>query len=206
MLVLIDESGDPAFKIARGSTSHFVIALVAFEDLVEAERASAVVAQLRTRMRVKPEFKFAKCSDGIRDEFFDAMCGFRFTSRALVVDKGRVYSDALRADAERFYSYFLRQLLEHDNGVLRGARVKLDGSGSKPFRRALEVYLRQQLREGQIKSFKFADSAKDNLIQLADMVSGAILRSYRDQDRKEAKRWRRKLAAAGRLGDVWDFR
>ncbi|MBS0567106.1 MAG: DUF3800 domain-containing protein [Proteobacteria bacterium] len=205
MLVLIDESGDPAFKIAKGSTSHFVIALVAFDDFKEAERAAAAIADLRTRLHVKPEFKFAKSADPVRDAFFDEVCSFHFTARALVVDKAKVYSEHLRADADQFYNYFLQLLLKHDGGLLRGANVKLDGSGSKEFRQALNTYLRAQLREGQIGKFKFADSAGDDLIQLADMVAGAILRSYRGDDRKNAWRWRTALARAGRLGDVWDF-
>lgn len=206
MLVLIDESGDPAFKIARGSTTHFVVALVAFQDSKEAERASAAIADLRKRLRVKPEFKFAKCADIVRDSFFGEVCGFKFTARALVVEKARVYSGALRTDTERFYNYFLRQLLDHDSGLLQSATIKLDGSGSKGFRNAMTVYLRQQLRDGQVKKFKFADSRRDDLIQLADMVAGAILRSYRADDRKRAWRWRQQLSRAGRLGDVWDFR
>jgi len=35
----------------------------------------------------------------------------------------------------------------------------------------------------------------DNLIQLADMVAGAIARSYREDDRKNARRWRAMLGS-----------
>lgn len=206
VLVLIDESGDPAFKIARGSTSHFVIALVAFDDFREAERAAMSIADLRTRLRVKPEFKFSKSSDDVRDRFFAEVCAFRFTVRALVVDKARVYRESLRTQTDVFYNYFLGQLLKHDNGLLNDARVKLDGSGSADFRHALTAYLRQQLATGKIKKFTFVDSVKDDLIQLADMAAGAVLRSYRGGDRKRASRWRKQLADAGTLGDVWDFR
>lgn len=36
MLVFIDDSGDPGFKIEKGSSSVFVIALVIFDDDLEA--------------------------------------------------------------------------------------------------------------------------------------------------------------------------
>ncbi|MBI2315295.1 DUF3800 domain-containing protein [Candidatus Daviesbacteria bacterium] len=36
MLVFIDDSGDPGFKLDKGSTSHFIIACVIFEDDLEA--------------------------------------------------------------------------------------------------------------------------------------------------------------------------
>jgi hypothetical protein len=206
VLVLIDESGDPAFKIARGSTTHFVIALAAFDDFAEAERASRRIAELRQQLRVKPEFKFAKTADPVRDAFFAEVCRFQFQVRALIVDKALIYQEALRTQTDVFYNYFLGQLLKHDNGLLQGARVKLDGSGSAAFRKALTSYLRQQAKAGQIKKFSFADSARDDLIQLADMCAGAILRSCRPDDRKHAWRWRQMLADAGRLEDVWDFR
>ncbi|HEX7324442.1 MAG TPA: DUF3800 domain-containing protein [Rhodanobacteraceae bacterium] len=206
MLVLIDESGDAGFKVARGSTSHFVIALVAFADTKEAESASAKIAELRARCRVKPEFKFSKSSDLVRDTFFKGISSFSFTARALIVDKERIYSPHLRTRPDRCYNYFLSQLLANDGGLLRGAIVKLDGSGSRQFRHALNAYLRQQLRTGEIGQFKFADSRRDNLIQLADMVAGAILRSCRADDRARPSRWRQMLQRAGRLRDVWEFR
>jgi Protein of unknown function (DUF3800) len=205
-LVIIDESGDPGFRIARGSTSHFVVSMVIFGDYQEAERASAEIGKLREHWRVKPEFKFSKSSDAVRDAFFATACGFRFTVRAMVVNKAHVYSDHLRAHSDRFYAYFLRMLMSHDNGVLHGARIKIDGSGDREFRNALAAYLRQRTTQGQIASFKFADSASDNLVQLADMTAGAILRSYRAADRKRACRWREMLTRAGRLRDVWNFR
>lgn len=204
MLVLIDESGDPGFKIARGSTPHFVVAMVVFRDLKQAEATSKVIETARAQLRVKPEFKFNKCSHMARDGFFEAIQPCSFAVRALVVDKASIYSDSLREDKERFYNYFVKLLLEHDNGVLQGARIKIDGSGDREFKQELERYLRQQCQAGKIASVKFSESHRDNLIQLADMAAGAIARSYRDGDRKHADRWRKMLAQ--KIEDVWDFR
>lgn len=204
MLVLIDESGDAGFKIARGSTPYFVVAMVVFRDFKEAERASAVIAEARERFRVKPEFKFNKCHPNARDGFFQAVSPIDYRVRALVVEKARIYSDNLRENKERFYNYFVQLLLKHDNDLLQGARVKIDGSGDREFKRELERYLRQQCQDGKIASVKFAESHRDNLIQLADMAAGAIARSYRQDDRKDANRWRKMLAA--KIDDVWDFK
>lgn len=134
-----------------------------------------------------------------------AMVVFRdFMVRALVVEKARIYSDNLRENKARFYNYFVQMLLKHDNDLLQGARVKIDGSGDREFKRELERYLRQQCQAGKIASVKFAESHRDNLIQLADMAAGAIARSYREDDRKDADRWRRMLAA--KIDDIWDFK
>ncbi len=203
MLILIDESGDAGFKVAKGSTSHFVVAMIIFRDLREAEAASRAIAEARGRLRVKPEFKFSKCSAPVRDGFFDAVRPFRFAVRALVVDKAKIYSPDLRANADRFYAYFVRLLLRHDADLLAGARVKIDGRASNNLRRDLAVALRQHQSVLKMANVKFADSHRDNLIQLADMAAGAIARSYRDDVRKDADRWRAMLA--GKIEEVWEF-
>lgn len=204
MLVLIDESGDAGFKVSKGSTPFFVVAMVIFRDTKQAERASQGIGELRESLRIRPEFKFNKCASQVRDAFFESVRRYDFGVRALVVQKERIYSQNLRQDKERFYNYFVQMLLKHDNAALQGARVKIDGSGDREFKRELERYLRQQMAAGKLESVKFAESHRDNLIQLADMVAGAIARSYRDGDRKDADRWRKMLA--GKIEDVWEFR
>lgn len=205
MLVLIDESGDPGFKIVRGSTPYFVIAMVIFAEAKEAERASRCIAQARERLRVKPEFKFAKSHDRVRFGFFEAVATCNFQVRALFVDKALVYSDHLREEKERFYNYFVRLLLTHDRGALRGARIKIDGSGDREFKSELDRYLRRQVSADKVASVRFADSSKDNLLQLADMCAGAIARAKRRDDKQDT-RWLQMLQAAGQVQDVWPFR
>jgi len=204
VLVLIDESGDPGFKVIRGSTTHFVVAMVIFDDFGEAERTSAAIAEAREALGARPEFKFSKCSDDLRDGFFQAVAAFRFKVRALVVNKEKIYSDNLRTNTERFYNYFVQQLLRHDDGALVDARVKIDKSGDRRFKNELAVYLRRQLPRGRLDSLKFSDSRKDNLIQLADMVAGAIRRSYMAEYRDDAARWRNMIAR--KIANVWEFR
>lgn len=180
--------------------------MVVFDDLAEAEKTSAIIQELRQRLALKTEFKFSKCRDSVKDAFFDRVRGCRFTVRALVVDKSAIYSENLRERKELFYNYFVKLLLANDNGTLTNARIKIDGSGDRRFKKELNAYLRRQLQQGQVHSVRFAESHRDNLIQLADMASGAILRSYRTEDRKHADRWQRVLRRAGRIGDVWEFR
>jgi hypothetical protein len=171
MLVCIDESGCSGFK--SGSTPCFVVAMVIFHQDHDAEKASATVAKLRERLRVKPEFKFSKCSDHIRTQFFAFLSDHQFKIRALAVEKARIYSAHLRSEPERFYNFFLQNLMRHNEDAIKGASVKIDGSGDRKFRNALYAYLRKQLAAGTIRKLKFANSRNDNLIQLADMAAGA---------------------------------
>ena len=93
-------------------------------------------------------------------------------------------------------------MLKFDNGLLKGAKVVVDGSGDREFRQELGSYLRRHCGPGAIKDVRFADSANDRLIQLADMCAGAIARSYK-RERSDAGRWRVMLET--KIDDVWDF-
>jgi hypothetical protein len=101
MLVFIDESGDPGFKVATGSSPIFVLAMVIFDDHTEAVRTQALVAATLARLGIKPEFKFNKCRADLRDRFFDAVEHCRFRVRAIVVSKQAIRSQRLRSETGR---------------------------------------------------------------------------------------------------------
>ena len=46
MLVLIDESGCPGFKLTKGSTPYFIVGMIIFEDFTQAEFVSKSIAAL----------------------------------------------------------------------------------------------------------------------------------------------------------------
>lgn len=204
LLVLIDESGDAGFKLTRGSTPHFVVAMVIFDNFKEAERTSTIIETARTTLRIKTEFKFNKCATQVKDGFFEATIPCKFSVRAIAVDKSLINSNNLRENKEQFYNFFVKSLLQHDNDVLVSAKIKIDGSGDRQFKRELAAYLKRESKTGKIVSVKFAESHRNNLIQLADMVAGAIARSYRKDDRNEHNRWRKMLGS--KIQNVWDFR
>jgi hypothetical protein len=100
-------------------------------------------------------------------------------------------------------SVFVRQMLSFDDGLLESARVIIDGSGDREFKRELNTYLRRALSPGSLREVRFSNSANDRLVQLADMCAGAIARSYRT-DRDFSDRWRKMLGP--RIDDVWEFK
>lgn len=204
MLIVIDESGDPGFKLTKGSTRYFVVAMVIFRDFGQAEATSRAIRDLREKLGIKPEFKFNKTEKRHRDSFFEAVRPFEFSVRALVVDKNNIYSPHLRDETDRFYNFFVNRLLHHDNGVLTNARVKIDGSGDRRFKQELGSYMRRQLGGGKVRSIKFVDSRRDDLVQLADMVVGAVARSYKEDVRTDHRRWLDMLGS--KIEDVWDFK
>lgn len=201
MFVFIDESGDPGFKVDRGSTPIFAAAMVVFDDRAAALHTEGVIKDALARLRAYPEFKFNKSSDGVRDGFFEAVADCEFCVRAIIVQKHIIYSARLREQKDEFYRFFVKNMVKHDGGLLHDAKVIIDGSGERIFRQDLERHLKRHANGG-IKSVKFADSRRDALVQLADMSVGAIARSYRT-DRKQPDRWRKQLGK--KLHDVWEF-
>ena len=201
MLVFIDESGCPGFKMAKGSDPVFALGMVIFKSAETANEASVAIQQLRSDIGHKAEFKFSKSSTEARDAFFKRVATCDFAVRALVVNKEVIYSEKLRTNNDAFYNYFVKQLMNFDDGALKDARVRIDGSGSRDFQRALGSYLRRELR-GKIRDLKMIDSHRDQLMQLADMCIGAIARSYRDRD--DPARWRNMLRH--RIENVWEFK
>jgi hypothetical protein len=178
--------------------------MVIFHREVDAEKTSVAIAELRERLRVKPEFKFSKCSDEIRTQFFAALSDHQFKVRALAVEKARIYSTHLRSEPESFYNFFLQNLMRHNENAITGASVKIDGSGDRKFKEALSVYLRKQLAAGTIRKLKFANSRNDNLIQSADMAAGAIARSYPGRKRAPDAYWRGMMRR--QIENIWEFR
>lgn len=201
MLVFIDESGDPGFKLDRGSTPIFAAAMVIFDDKAHAAHAEATIRATLEAEKAYPEFKFNKCRDGLRDAFFAAVEPCSFYVRAIVVRKDVIYSPRLRAQKEEFYRFFVKNMVRHDGGALKDAKVVIDGSGERVFRQDLQRHLKRHA-DGGIRSVKFQDSHRDPLVQLADMAVGAIARSYR-LDRKDAGRWYRQLKP--KIQDIWEF-
>lgn len=201
MLIFIDESGCPGFKMSRGSDPVFAIGMVAFGSSDDAHRTMAEIEILHSKLQHTREFKFSKCNDRVRDGFCTAVASLPFSVRAILVRKEDIYSLHLRGQVDAFYSYFVKQLLAYDGGLLAGARVRIDGSGDREFRRALGTYLRRELK-GKLRDVRMTDSKRDTLTQLADMCIGAIARSARD--RKDGHRWIDMLRP--RIENIWHFR
>jgi hypothetical protein len=194
MLVFIDDSGDPGFKLNRGSTSHFIIAAVAIKEL-----------KRRIGFNDNEEFRFFKTKNRYRVEFLKTVARFNFRIRCLIVDKSKIYSDELKNNKNSFYAYFIKEALKNSDDTILNAKIRLDGGGSRIFRKSFITYLRRELnsRDRKImRNFKMVNSKKDVLIQIADMIAGSINRSQ-NKDKKDAKKYRNIIRK--KIQDEWFF-
>jgi hypothetical protein len=182
MLVFVDESGDSGMKGKQGSSLYFVVTAVLFEENEAAEACDVCIDQLRGELYLHPraEFHFNKCSDAHREKFFRAVAPMDFFYLSLVLNKAKLWGPGFNYK-EPFYKYATRLLFENAKPQLSRASVTIDQSGDRDFTRELSGYLKRRINtHGEvIRKVKSEHSHSNNLLQLADMICGAVGRSYR---------------------------
>ncbi len=208
MLVFIDDSGDPGFKLKKGSSTIFVISCVIFDDELEAEKTAVAIKELRRNLKFpdEVEFKFSKSRKKIREKFLKTINNFSFKVRSIVIKKSLIRSEELKNNKNSFYSYAIKSLLEYSNDSIIEAKVRIDGSGDRRFRRNFLTYLRKQLNTHHkkiIKNCQLINSKSNVLIQMVDMVAGAIRRSH---DEEKTDRLIYKQIIKKHIQDEWKFR
>lgn len=121
----------------------------------------------------------------------------------IVIRKTRLWSPTFE-NPERFYNYATSLVFENAKPHLRDSIVVIDSSGGRTFRRELSTYLQRKIdpRGGLIKKIKHQDSARNNLIQLADMVSGSVYRSMLT-DKKDRWDYRKIIRPSELRVQVW---
>ena len=178
MIIAVDDSGDPGFKLGKGSSEYFVIAAIFFDDDLDAEEAALNIKRLRKSLHWNPshEFKFRKSSAEIKRLFFEVIAPLNFRAAISIVDKRHFADKTLQRETSKFYNtIILRTLLT--NGQFSRAHIYIDGEGGNDYRRKVKTFFRQNLPRNAIRVLTYRDSKQDNLIQIADMVAGAALRS-----------------------------
>jgi hypothetical protein len=199
MLIFIDESGDAGFK--NGSSKCFIIALIIFSCNEDAEKTDKAIERLKIKSGVKPEYKFSKTKDTLKEGFFECVGNFDFKISAIVVNKDRIFSPTLQKNPKKFYNFFLKQIIQK-SGITRPARVKIDRASSRIFQQETKNYLCSCVSL-DMRNIKFENSKSNNLIQLADMVSGAIARTC-DTEKHDCNKWIDFLK--GKFIKLWDFK
>jgi hypothetical protein len=205
MLVFIDESGDSGLKLEHGSSKYFTIALVAFEDREEAIACDQRICLLKRELgwSGNSEFHFNKNSIRVRKIFLEAVLPYDFFYYGVVIDKDpkKLYGQGFR-NKKSFYKYACSLVFENAKEKMINATVVIDESGSSEFKAELAKYLKQKTINGAIKKVKMQNSAKNNLLQLADYVVGAINRSMK-AEKKENDEPRKILAAREIYVQIW---
>jgi hypothetical protein len=180
MIIFIDESGDPGYKVEKGSSTVFIIIMVGIKEDLEAEEISERIGKLKEEMgkSVNHEFKFNKMTKQERIKFLLKTSKFEFEIRSLILFKGEIGGNQKYID----YPFLLQRLFKENRSILRDARIRIDKIGSKRTNKEINVILRNSVTKSDgkkwIKNCKFVDSRSNNLIQLADVIAGSVHRYY----------------------------
>ncbi len=210
MLVFVDESGDAGLKIESGSSPFFVVTTLVFLDHEAAQRCDEEITKLRARLNcsAKKEFHFNKDSDRIKDAFFEAIELFDFWYSAVVLNKAGLTSPGF-SYKDSLYKYTVSLAFQNIFEDLNDAIVVFDRCGGREFTNQLRNYLRRamnrkagQADHGKIKKVKDGHSHTDNLLQLADMICGAVAKCY-SCDKTGRRKFRNKLRRKERRVQVW---
>jgi hypothetical protein len=207
MLVFVDESGDSGLKLDSGSSRFFAVSLVVFEDYEEAQAADDRITLLRREMRLDPrfEFKFNKCRQDFRTRFLSAVAPYEFFYWGIVVNKdpAKLWGEGFK-HKDSLYKYTSGLVFQNAKAYLNNATVVIDGSGSREFRDQLQRYLKRRINDpGQrtISKVKIQNSASNNLLQLSDMIAGAVHRSFGEKN--DAKLSRRIVSHREMQVQLW---
>ncbi len=204
MLAFLDDSGDPGFKVGKGSSKSFVIALVIFDDPLEAEETALKIKRLRRSFGYDDnfEFRFNKCRQDYRCRFLNTVAECNFRIRAIIMPKERIYSIQLRSSKESFYNFSIKTVLKFHGGTIDNVKLRMDSHGERKLRKELLAYLRREVGSGVIQDIRIRDSRRDVLIQLADMVAGSLRKAH-DNDGNDARIYRAIIEK--RIEDDWVF-
>jgi len=179
-IIFIDESGDPGFDFEHGASRYFTLGIIIFSVKKDALEMEDGIKKLRDKLH-KKELKFSKATQIERNTYLHEINKYPFYSKVLVVDKELIINHFLRTKPRNFYNFFLKQILEHSK--IKDAKVILDGKGNKHFIKELKSYLRKAATD-QIKDFTLKDSEKEVLLQVADIVTGAVAWGFKNNNRK----------------------
>lgn len=184
MWVFLDDSGDCGVKFDAGSSRYLVLSACVFRTREAVEDAMARIE--RSRVHVAPdgttftstrEYKYSKTKRAHKDSFFHAIRDADFAVRTIFVDKRVIHSPHLRAHPRDMKAFLIMQLLTHTYGTVQNAKLVIDGQDTRAFGATDRGYFLGRVGLGSpptIADVEFADSKRSPLVQLADMVAGAI--------------------------------
>ena len=205
-LVFIDDSGDPGFK-KGASSSNFVLAAALFMDSGTATRVNDAITKYRHSLgwRDDYEFKFSKIRKDFIVEVLQIITRYDFQIYAVYsnkIDYSNSHNVHLRN--KELYNLATKDLLSIM--PLDKAIIRIDGKYDKEYRRYMRAFIRQELNIDQRKvaDFDALDSKKNNLVQLADLIAGAInraLQSSKTDSDKYIKIIRNKIVVLKNLGN-----
>lgn len=212
MFVYVDESGCPGMKLTGGSFPQFTLAALVFRDQEATRRARLAIQSLRSQLGCRPDFEFRlnKSSQARAVAFFDAISHAEFTYHAFTLNKAALVAGALSESKKLYRSVVgwtfenIMERLAGPNGPDR-ASIMFDACGNRDFydefERRISAIARLKLKRAVPVRVLGLDSKADDLLQMADMVCGAVGRMR--SGRRDAAQLLARIAAKCGSSRCW---
>ena len=178
-----DEAGDLGKKFSDnpsipGSTDYFVFVLVILHTIAEADQMTDAIRSFKqsSNLSRKQEIKFHDLHDDLKIKFFEIVNKYPIHVKAMIIDKRKL---AEQGQLNSHRVVYMKELLEKYASCLHSISLRIDSGFSKKEEEEAKVSLLQINDDAPqtIEKIKFIDSKTDYLIQLADMIAGAIFYS-----------------------------
>lgn len=173
-----DESGDASLKFEKGASRYFVIAVVATQA---PETLRGFLENLRTELGLANHYEFGfhkLASVKLRDKVFTALAGADFEAWAILVDKAMLGEPFKAMTGLELYLFFVAELIRIiPEGKRAGGTLILDEFGyPDKTKDELKRILKARNIVHGFRRISLRRSQSESLIQIADLLAGAIWR------------------------------
>lgn len=197
----LDDSGDPGLEGQASSTSYYVLAMVQL-----AERAPiAALNEIRQALHLAStfEFKYHRTTAFQKGLFFEMVAMLPFRVRAIVLNKSELPESYRSFTGQSLTIEMISTLTFRASSLDLSNDILIIDAATPVFCRNLRIALSERCTQtGRVRPYKRiigGDSAREDGLQLADMVAGAI--------RQQAMRTSQPYYGmfASKVVDIWQF-
>lgn len=147
------------------------------------------IKMLRARHKFRGEIKWTNVSGG-QYHFYADLIDYFFSNdlnfRAVIVEKAQIDNNRADFTYSEFYFKMYYQLLHHKIDMEHTYNIYFDIKDTTSHSKLIK--LKEMLRyNASIRSFQFIKSYESSLMQLADLIMGAINYKLRNEDKVIAK-------------------
>jgi len=179
-----DEAGDVSFRFDRGATRYFVIAII---GTGQPDTLREALRQLRRQYNLPSRYEFSfhdTTSTRLRTALWKILPQLDFRIWAVIADKERLSDAFLVMHPRGLYVFFVTEAIrlvpepEREGSVLLLDEFDRSGKTLAEVKRTLKL---RCIRRG-FKKIHARRSRSEDLVQIADLVAGAVLRRYTKGD------------------------
>lgn len=175
-IIFIDESGDLGISIYRGSSKVFVICMLVFQGNLDLENANYQIRKFKHSITKSDnyEVKFNKLNKKERLLFLTYLSSIPFGISYIIWNKTGNFKVRKLS-----YTEIISKLIIDNLSLIEGSTIYIDNLGYRVFLKELKASLKGIRSKYNLRyKLKFSDSKSNSLIQMVDIVSGSIYKSF----------------------------